>query len=189
MTNTLVRMGAESILLQDFDTVKEENVAPSFFSTRDVKAPKTHAVRDRIYSDFGFYINISEEAYSRQIRDVDIVIITVDSLNMRRTIWNNHRITYRLWIDARMGFDQVGVYSHLFGAPVDTYELTLSRPGEPLPCGQKATAPLSIGLVPGLVGTVVMRYLRELPIPSEIFAKVLMDDMFVSFGKTLEVNQ
>ena len=183
ITNVIARMGARQITLYDPDILSEENIAPSFASKYNVGYSKTGPVQAMLSDQLGIRINTYEHAFFRQQHDADVVITAVESMNVRRSIWQSHRINYKLWIDARMGNDQAGVYTHLFGAPTEVYELTLSRPGEELACGQKATAPISVGLVPGFAGTIVMRYLNNLPIPSEIFVKVLMEDMFMSFGK------
>lgn len=182
ITNIITRMGAQDITVFDRDKLEPANIAPSFASRQHLGQPKVTALQDKLHTETGFKIKAVNDSFGQQMFDVDIVVISVDTMNMRRYIWDNHRINYELWIDARMGGDQAGVYTHVSGFPTDTYDKGIRREGAQLPCGEKATAPISAGLVPGMVGMIVMRYIHELPIPSEIFTKVLIEPVFFSSG-------
>ena len=182
ITNIIARMGARNITVYDNDILTPENLAPSFASRQDLSMPKVDALKAKLYAELGIEINAVNDAFGKQRGFSNVMVIAVDSLNMRRYIWNNHRYEYDIWIDARMGDDQAGVYTHVRGCPTEFYESTMEREEAQMLCGQKATAPLCVGLVPGMVGVVIMRYLNQLSIPKEMFAKVLMPIMFYSIS-------
>ncbi len=178
VTNVLCRLGAGSVTVFDRDTLSSANVAPGFAGMNWLGEPKVGALANKLYDELGVRITPVASRYKGQRVDADIVVVTVDSMQARRDIWAvRQRIEgWVLWIDTRMGKDQAGVYVVRTSADHAWYEASIAREGAALACGEKATAPISVGLVPGFVGTVVMRYLRGRPMPRSMFAKVLLDD-------------
>jgi len=181
VTNVLCRMGAENVTLYDKDTLSPENVAPGFGGMNWLSTNKAKAVKDKIASELGTTINAMPYRYRRQHADAEIVIVTVDSMIVRQHIWYENRINgWKLWLDARMGKDQAGVYACRGVDDYKWYVDSINREGAALACGEKATAPICAGLVPGMVGIMVMRYIHGLKVPRSLFTKVLLEEPFFS---------
>lgn len=182
-TNILARMGVGNLLTFDRDTLKEENLAPSCSGLDWLGENKARAIAEKIQVELDIAVAFNTNNYIGQRTFAEVVVVTVDSIAARREIWKSRsRIDgLRLWIDARMGKDQGGIYVWRGEQDTEWYEKSLSREEAPLECGQKATAPICAGLIPGFVGVAVMRYLRGLSVPRGMFAKVLLADMpFIS---------
>lgn len=151
---------------------------PSYAGKNWLGKSKVVALAEKIQYETGSSAIIPiERNYTGQRESADVVIVTVDSMEARRRIWaNRERINgWNLWIDARMGKDQAGVYCVRNEQDIPWYEGSLAREGAQLVCGEKATASICGGYVPGMVGTMIMRYIRDLPMPRSMFVKVLLE--------------
>ena len=159
-----VSTGFERITIVDPDFVAEENLAPAYFSRLALSLPKVEALDNDMYDRYGVMINAIqsrlEDADLLQQESFDIVIISTDTIESRQDIWTHFakHLCHGLWIDARMG----GVLATVYAVEMDdpsaladyTEELSISTNGT-LPCGMKATAPLTKGWIPGMIGTVL----------------------------------
>jgi len=189
VANVLSRMGASTQTWYDRDITSLENVAPAFSGINSIGDTKVDTAYARIQQDLGEEevknIRAYPYFYKNQREHADIVIVGVDSMEVRREIWANNRIEgWKLWIDGRMGEDQAGLYIVRENDDYEWYEESLARPGAELMCGEKATAPICAGLIPGMVGSVIMRYVNGLTVPQSIFVKMLLDfGMFFSVGE------
>lgn len=180
--NVLASIGCK-VTLFDGDVWSEPNIAPSFTMKELLGEKKATSTAELINERLGADNVVGVDSYYEdQNLKCDVLVLAVDSLRVRRQIYRKGLIEYELLIDARMGFDQGGVYNHVPGQNDDWYEKWLNVEPAPLPCGQKATAFVSAGLVPGAVGMVVARYINNIPIPKRVFFQTLTDvpNMFVS---------
>lgn len=166
VAHTLVGMGVEDITVMDPQEVALENVFPGHFRWDDVGKPKAEAIADQIFEDYRVGIYPLVEEYILPPRGYyDVVIVSTDTLSSRRYAWE-HRPNFSLWVDARMGGTNVEVYAILdndqeakqrYNKRVDGREIDL-------PCGMKATAPLTKGIIPGLVTQAIYDFaLRKQP--------------------------
>jgi hypothetical protein len=175
----LLRMGVKNLTVYDRDTVSIENIGPSIYGLNDLTKTKTASLHDLLLTATGISITTKNRFYTSQRETADVVIVTVDSMEARRFIWERQQIAgWRMWIDARMGFDQCSTTVCFSDNPKSTefYSRSIARAGAPLPCGQKATAFISGGIVVGFIGTVLTRWIRGLPVPQELFYKGFVDD-------------
>lgn len=178
-TSMLLRMGVRHLTAYDKDVVNIENVGPSSYGLNDLTQTKTDALRASLLIATGVGIETKNRFYTSQRETADVVIVTVDSMEARRFIWERQNISgWKLWIDARMGFDQCSTTTCMSDNPesIEFYAKSIAREGAPLPCGQKATAFISGGIVVGFIGTVLARYVNGLPIPRELFYKGFVED-------------
>lgn len=178
-TSMLLRMGVKHLTAYDKDVVNIENVGPSVYGLNDLTKTKTASLHASLLTTTGISITTKNRFYTSQRETADVVIVTVDSMEARRFIWERKNISgWKLWIDARMGFDQCSTTTCFADNPesIAFYEQSIARPGAPLPCGQKATAFISGGIVVGFIGTIMARYVRGLPVPREMFYKGFVDD-------------
>lgn len=187
--NLVARLGAQHLTLFDPDTVQPENIAPGFFTVQDIEDEKPFSVMNAIDSnlDLAQHINAQPYEYMGQEIASDVVIISTDSMISRRDAWGwQERLgPWRLWIDCRMGGDQASLYvvyrpderdhpdaRKVYREYLRDYEKSLRLPDTPLPCGLKSTAALTVGMIPGMIGTVLYRAVwGQLP-PKHLFYKM-----------------
>lgn len=165
---TLGSMGATQFELWDPDVVAMENIFPAHFTMEQVGQPKVEAVKDDLVNNLGLdpaLIVTRQEEFRDEppILTPEVVICSPDSLRARRSAWDLIHMSgmYDLWIDARMGGTSVTVHSVLKSDDEDLkerYNRTLQGGGYHLPCGQKATALLTKGMIPQLVMQSVYDY-------------------------------
>jgi hypothetical protein len=107
----LAKMGIKDFNLYDHDTVEEHNVPNQMYTLRDIGKPKVEAIGDIIVA-MGGNPNLNFEEYvSQSLRGV--VIVTVDSMAARKTIWDNVKYSpsIPLLIDARMGAEEGRIFT------------------------------------------------------------------------------
>jgi hypothetical protein len=161
----LASMGIGDVWLFDPDEINEENLYPGFFSQRDIGEGKGMAVSESIHRRYGLTYAVSGSPFEERIgagtlEEWDVVIIATDTLESRQDIWVDYanEICNHVWVDARMGGTLATVYAIEMADPnaVAEYraELADGRAGE-LPCGMKATAPLTKGFITGMIGQVL----------------------------------
>ena len=174
--HTLISLGAREIKIFDHDRVEEENLAPGWFFHESLGLYKPDALLAQAQwtfnDDFPGIVPVAQK-YSDQIIDPDILFITVDSIVVRRTIWENRTFTPKWWIDGRMGWDQCSAWCIDPSNPEDCdwYEKNLEGRDEPMPCGEKATAFLTKGIAQGFLGTMLYRIANKWPVPHNLFWK------------------
>lgn len=167
----LAKMGFTNLTVFDFDRVDIVNLNSQFYPVGAVGQMKVLALRNMILQFTGVEISVSDNAYAGGAVN-GIVIAAVDSMKVRRLIWEQHKnlaFQTRAIIDPRMGAESALLYVMNPSEPSDqeAYEKTLYGDSEALqePCTAKATiytANLLAGLVCKAVKDLLTRpdYLR-----------------------------
>lgn len=145
----LVRMGAEEVILYDFDKVEDANVGVSQYTTDDVGKYKTDALKHHLKSinpDINVMpINGQFKKWNASDRN-DIVILGFDSMSSRMDAVT--RISHAgkanmpyVLIDGRMGAEHYQQYTFLKPS-LNQYVQTwyTDESGDPEPCNAKATS-------------------------------------------------
>ena len=183
VVNLLARIGIRKFTLYDNDVVESPNVPPTWFRLKDVGLSKVEALKLQLLENFGITtVSARDMFYNVQGGTFDVVICCTDNIVSRVRAFDDNRLHWKLWIDARMGGDQCSVYCITRPGPQEAeekYEKTLQRPDTDLPCGMKSTAALTTGIIPGFIGTCLYRYygLGQQP-PYEMFFK--MGDLWMT---------
>lgn len=134
---SLCKMGIRYLILMDSDTVNPENLPNQFFREEDQGKKKTVACTEMLHQfDSEIQINTLTRPFIKQKLESDIVISSVDSMDVRKRIWNSvvsHR-KVKLLIDPRMATHVIQVYTASPGDPssLKAYEATLVPEGEAL---------------------------------------------------------
>jgi hypothetical protein len=130
-TLALVKMGFCNLTVLDFDTVSVENMNSQFYRFDDINRPKVVALQELIH---GFTRVRIEGINARWERGhfPGTVISAVDSMEVRRQIWEAHRgksPMTRLVIDPRMGAETALQYAMNPMSPEDhvSYEKRSTR--------------------------------------------------------------
>ena len=127
---SLCKMGIRDIALVDPDTVSIENLPNQFYREEDLGKKKALACGEILHQfDSEIQVNILTRPFIKQKLETEIVISSVDSMDVRKRIWESvrsHRKT-RLLIDPRMAAHVIQVYSAIPGDPTSckAYESTL----------------------------------------------------------------
>lgn len=106
----LAKMGAQKLMIMDFDSIEDVNIAPQFFKMSDIGKFKAEVLADRINEEMGQ--KIAEPLVGRweewpdkdeRIVDVNVLIMAVDSMDVRLNIWKDIEFAgLDLVVDARM---------------------------------------------------------------------------------------
>ncbi len=165
-----VSMGITDITIVDPDDIGHENVFPGAFPSFKVGEKKVSALMDDMVDYYNVYIDAMPcKLADASLKQASIVVVSTDSNVSRRQAWaKRDYLCYpnSLWIDARMGgyLSTVLTVSLADKAACDTYtEFIQWETDGSLPCGQKATAPLTKGFIAGMIGQSIMRYLNRQP--------------------------
>jgi len=169
----LAKTGFHNIEVWDDDTVSEENIGPQFYRFSDIGKPKVQALKDMVKDFTNIDIKAVNERYEKGIFE-GIVIMAVDSMEVRKTIWENHKfigLKTDMIIDSRMAVQTalLFVVSCMNKKDVDDYEKSLYEDGESVQerCTLKATSSTSCliaGMITKVVRDVVMgeKYIRTM---------------------------
>lgn len=171
--HTLASLGMRNLVLFDPDFVGEENIYPGWFKAAHSQSeiPKVNAVAEQVREMFQISLDPRFGVFSPDRVDYfDAFLIGTDTLESRRRIWDNYaRSNCNDWyIDARMG----GVLSTVYCVNMRddqqrlmySRDLTREEEGE-LPCGMKATSPLTKGWIAGMIGKIFFNISNELEPP------------------------
>ncbi len=112
VTLSLAKMGFSDITVYDHDKVDTVNLNSQFYRQGDVGEYKVSALQKLVKEFTGWSIGATTMKYERGIFP-GIVISAVDSMEVRRTIWENHAnksMFTKAVIDPRMGAESALLY-------------------------------------------------------------------------------
>lgn len=126
---SLAKMGFEDLTVYDFDKIEAVNLNSQFYRFSDIGKFKVEALKDLIKDFTGITIEAKNQAYEAG-KIPGIVISAVDSMKVRKNIWDNHKylsLGTTAFIDGRMGAEYALVYTMIPTDPHDvkSYEKTL----------------------------------------------------------------
>jgi hypothetical protein len=173
VTLSLAKMGFENLTVFDHDKVDTVNLNSQFYRFRDVGESKVKALAQMVLDFTGTHIEPIEAKYEKGVFP-GIVISAVDSMTVRKTIWESHAgfgIHTKAVIDPRMGAETALLYvmNPMRRKDMNDYAKTLYDDQDALQerCTAKATiytANLLSGLVVKAVKDLLTRpngYLRH----------------------------
>ena len=143
VTLTLAKMGFDRLMVYDFDTVEEHNLPNQFYRIEDIGKPKVEALGDIVMAFTGTIITTNDMKFEKE--DIKrympkVVVSAVDNMETRKLIFDNTDED-TLFLDGRMGADQIEVYTINNKEASVMYQAHLWTDAEtaPLPCTSKAT--------------------------------------------------
>jgi hypothetical protein len=152
-------MGCNNVMAMDFDRVETVNRGSQLYGISHVGRPKVEALAS-ILLDHGLEIEAVNEKYTPGMILPGIVIVAVDSMEVRKQVWETHKdsaIRTRYIIDPRMGAESAQLYVR---NPMDAkdfdYDNSLYSDESAVQerCAAKATAYTAL-LLSGLVAKAV----------------------------------
>jgi molybdopterin/thiamine biosynthesis adenylyltransferase len=167
---SLAKMGFETIQVFDDDTIEVENMNCQFYRFKDIGKPKVLALQELVKDFTNVSIDARNERYiGGSFKGV--VISAVDSMEVRKLIWNNHKElspSTKFIIDPRMGAETAMLYtmSPMDSADILSYEKTLYTDANAMHerCTAKATTYTAL-LLSGLVAKTVKDIVTNGPYP------------------------
>lgn len=161
----LAKMGFSDITVYDDDTISIENMNCQFYPVTNIGMNKAEALAAMVELFTGNKIVAKPERYEGGMFK-GIVIAAVDSMKVRKNIWDNHKESYftKYIIDPRMGAEDALLYvmNPTDERDVASYEKTLYSDADAVQerCTAKSTiytANMLSGLVAKAVKDIVTR--------------------------------
>lgn len=153
---SLAKMGFTNITVIDYDTVDIVNLNAQLYRYKDINKPKVEALKEIIKDFTNIDITVVNDKYTGAMLTSDIVISAVDSMEVRKNIWDaNKEVGFvKTIIDPRMGSETALLYvmNPMDKKDIESYEKTLYSNENAVsePCTRKATQYCS-SILSGLV--------------------------------------
>lgn len=153
---SLAKMGFQNITVYDFDTVDTVNMSSQLYRFKDIGKPKVIALQEIVEEFTQIKIVAINDKYTTKILTSHIVISAVDSMAMRKQIWDaNKEVGFiKKFIDPRMGAETALLYvmNPNDKKDIESYEKTLYTDENAVAerCTAKATI-YCAGVLSGLV--------------------------------------
>jgi len=107
----LAKMGFTNLSVWDNDDVSVENMNNQFYPISAIGRKKVVALQEMVEHFTGAKISVNPERYGNQELSTDLVISAVDSMEVRKTIFNRLGYSVKWFIDPRMGAENILVYT------------------------------------------------------------------------------
>jgi len=175
----LAKMGVSSLHVWDNDDVGAENVGPQMYGKRVVGRPKTLALGQFLKDQADWCdVTLHNDRFVTQegaFDDFDVVVSAVDSLEVRKEIWQSISPESRkLLVDPRMGAEVLTVYSIIPQEDRAWYPNTLEGEAMDFVCTAKAT--FHNGLV---AGAMVAQAVKAWVMNERIYGETTIDLRFL----------
>jgi lactate dehydrogenase-like 2-hydroxyacid dehydrogenase len=184
VARTLAAIGARRLQLVDFDHVEDTNRTTQGYVAQDVGQPKVVATaRDIKALDSSIEVELIEDRWRPKLEIGAAVFCCVDSIDTRAAIWRSLGRRVQFWADGRMLADTIRVLVVADEVGRRHYPTTLfpgseAHPGRCTAMNTFDTAEIAAGLMIHQF----RRWLRALPVDSDISFNVLASELLVSCG-------
>ena len=185
---SLAKMGFGDITIFDDDKIEEENMNCQFYRFKDIGKQKVYALQELVVDFTKTLLEAKNERYQHGIFP-GIVISAVDSMEVRKQIWMNHKMKSpgtRAIIDPRMGAETALLYvmNPMDKADIESYEKTLYT--DEAAIQERCTAKSTIYTACMLSG-LVAKAVKDLVVTPEKYLRIaqwsIKDDQFVAYKK------
>jgi hypothetical protein len=178
----LAAIGVPWLQLVDFDLVEVSNLASQGYLEEDLgrlKVEATAAQCRRINS--GIEIIPVAERFRRSMEIGNAVFDCVDTIDVRRLIWEAVKHTALFYVDGRMSAEVLRVLTACDSESRRYYPTTLFRTEEAFvgPCTAKTTI-YCANIAAGLMVSQFTEYLRQLPIEPDIQLNLLASELSIA---------
>ena len=178
----LAAIGTPRVQLIDFDHVDLSNITTQGYLASDINRPKVAATADAMLRlDASIHVDSIHDRYRPKLEIGDVVFCCVDSISARQAIWRSVEARCQFWCDGRMLGEVLRV---LVAADIDArvrYTKTLFPQAEAQvgSCTSRSTI-YAASIAAGLMIHQFTRWLRKLPIDSDVSMNLLASEMSVN---------
>ena len=178
----LTAIGVPSLHLVDFDLVEVPNLASQGYFEEDLGKLKVQATASlcmKVNSDLE--TAVMPERFRRSMEIGNVVFCCVDSIDVRRLIWDAVKDKVPFFCDARMSAEVLRVLTVCDCKSRTHYPTTLFRTEEAFvgPCTAKTTI-YCANIAAGLMVAQFTKYLRRLPIEPDLQLNLLASELSVT---------
>ena len=172
----LAKLGFREIHLYDYDTIEEHNIPNQIYGEEHLGKKKVEALKELIEKTMGKWCRVITHDVDLLNDDVqldDIVVCAVDSLDLRKKLWEENKDNVRLWVDGRMAID----YGVVYGVDttkrsiVENYSVSFDsdEEAEESPCNERAIVNNTVMIANTMVNCIVA-HLKEETVPHYVVA-------------------
>jgi len=177
----LAALGVPRLRLIDFDRVEETNVTTQGYDFEDIGQLKVDATAGAVQRiDPLIDVDAIPDRYRSRIEIGEAVFCCVDTISARAAIWRSASRTCRFWCDGRMLGEIIRV---LTAADADSrrhYPTTLFRQSQAQTGRCTAHGAIyTANIAAGLMTHQFTRWLREIPIDSDLTLNLLAAELIV----------
>ena len=178
----LAAIGIPNLTLIDFDHVEESNLASQGYLEADLGELKIDATARACKAvNSSIHIETTSERFNRRMDITGQVFCCVDSIETRKFIWQNLQDQIAMFVDGRMSAEVLRVITACDLASREHYPTTLFQAREAFAgsCTAKTTI-YCANIAAGLMLSQFTKYLRQLPVDSDIQLNLLASEINVN---------
>jgi len=177
----LTAMGIPHLQLIDFDLVETSHLASQGYLEQDLGRLKVEATASLCGQSNSRIETIPmAERFRRRMEIGNAIFCCVDKIDVRRLIWEAVKNTASFYVDGRMSAEVLRVLTARDSPSRHHYPTTLFRTEEAFigPCTAKTTI-YCANIAAGLMVAEFTKYLRQLPMESDIQLNLLASELSV----------
>ena len=178
----IAAMGIPWLQLVDFDGVEVSNLASQGYLQDDLGRPKVEATAD-LSQQINHMLEVHSETqrFRRSMEIGNVVFCAVDKIDVRRLIWEAVKDKADFFGDGRMSAEVLRVLTACDSASRKHYPTTLFAAEEAYAgtCTAKSTI-YCANIAAGFMISQFVKYLRRLPVDSDIQINLLSNEMAVA---------
>lgn len=171
----LSKVGLSNIRIWDFDTIEGHNISNQCFMLKHIGKSKVEAMKEMVKEG----ADIEIQGFEKKVEDSQelghIVFLLVDSMSMRKVIWNNllkHKLNIECMIETRMSASSGRVYLiHPYDPNhVKNWEETLcdDSEAEVSSCGASISIATTASLVASIAVWQLIKWLKQEEVENEL---------------------
>jgi len=177
----LTAIGVPHLQLIDFDSVETSNLATQGFLQKDLKRPKVDVTADFVREmNHDLNVEVIFERFKRSTPVGNCVFACVDSIEIRKLIWDAVKDKVNFFVDGRMSAEVLRVITACDEQSRKHYSQTLftAQEAHTGPCTAKTTI-YCANIAAGFMLAQFTKYLRLLLVDSDIQINLLASEISV----------
>jgi len=177
----LTAIGVPHLQLIDFDHVETSNLATQGFMQKDLKRPKVDVTAEftrEMNNDL--VVEVILERFKRSTPVGNCVFVCVDSIEIRKLIWDSVKDKVSFYCDGRMSAEVLRIITACDEKSREYYPQTLftAQQAHAGPCTAKTTI-YCANIAAGFMLAQFTKYLRLLPVDPDIQVNLLASEINV----------
>jgi len=177
----LTAIGVPHLQFIDFDHVETSNLATQGFMQKDLKRPKVDATAEFVREmDSDLNVEVVFERFKRSTPVGNCIFACVDSIEIRKLIWDSVKDKISFYCDGRMSAEVLRVITACDEKSRQYYPQTLftAQQAHAGPCTAKTTI-YCANIAAGFMLAQFTKYLRLLPVDPDIQINLLASEINV----------